>query len=351
MADENQTLDSSPEEKAEAQAQEAESRDANTAESSDADTGEDANAEDSRESLLSVIQDVSKAEDTDEESAAESSTAEESEAETDSEEESSEEDADTEKEKGDADESSEDADDKDPPFHKHPRWKELVAERDQLKPDAENYQRINQFMDANRLTPQEVAEGFQTMALMKQDPVAAKQRLEHMLQGLQEFDPGYMPSDLQKEVDDGLITPERAQEMAQYRAQTRQAQFRNESTEAQLRQTQEQRQREVAQQQQRQLMEAVNAWEQQVKSKDPEYDQKAPYIEDRLRALVMQQGHPQTQQDAVKLAEQAKGDVEKRLKQLQPRKPESKPMPSGGSSKVKSEPKSLNEAISQAVGK
>ena len=33
------------------------------------------------------------------------------------------------------------------PFHNHPRWKEMINERDQLKPAAEQYQKITTFMN------------------------------------------------------------------------------------------------------------------------------------------------------------------------------------------------------------
>ena len=63
------------------------------------------------------------------------------------------------------------------PFHNHPRWKEIVSERDTLKPKAEQFEKITSFMSSNGLTTQEVAEGFQIMALMKTNPAEAHKKI------------------------------------------------------------------------------------------------------------------------------------------------------------------------------
>lgn len=338
-------------------------QDANTADSSDAEPASDANAggEDSREDLLSVITDVtteSEKPDGEAEPADDSSTSD-SEAEDASEEEDSGGSDDEEGEDGESGESEEDSGEEDdpekpPPFHDHPRWKEMVAERDrlkQLKEPAENYQRLTEYMESNRLTPEEVAEGFQIMALMKNDPANARQILEQKMQGLQQFDPNYMPPDLQQEVDSGAITPERAQEMAQLRAQGNMSQFQAQQAKQQAEHERQQGQTLRQQQQGQQLANAVNQWENELQSKDADYAQKAPWVRDRLRALMQEKGKPQDPDSAVQLAQQAYKDVNERLKPLskQNKRP-SKPTPSGGSSKTNKEPTTLDEAIDQAIG-
>lgn len=336
-------------------------QDANTADSSGAEPASDANAggEDSRENLLSVITDVTtEDEESGESEPAGDSSAPDSEAKEASEgEDSGEKGAEGEDgESAESEEGSGEEDDpeKPPPFHDHPRWKEMVAERDRLKQlqePAENYQRLTEYMDSNSLTPEEVAEGFQIMALMKNDPAHARQILEQKMQGLQQFDPGYVPPDLKQEVDSGAITPERAQELARLRAQGNAANFQAQRSQEQVERERQQAQRLRQQQQGQQLASAVNQWEQDLQAKDADYAQKAPWVRDRLRALMQEKGRPQDADGAVELARQAYKDVNERLKPLskQNKRP-AKPTPSGGSSQSsKKEPTSLDEAIDQAL--
>ena len=65
-------------------------------------------------------------------------------------------------------------------FHNHPRWQEVVGQNKSLKeqvhtlePDADQFRKINSFMEEHRLSPDEVGEGFILMAMMKNgDPRA-----------------------------------------------------------------------------------------------------------------------------------------------------------------------------------
>lgn len=329
-------------------------QDANTADSSGAEPASDANAggEDSREDLLSVITDVTTEDEKpggEDEPTDDSSTSE-SEAEDASEAEDS---GESEGEEGEGESEEDEDSSKPPPFHDHPRWKEMVAERDRLKQlqePAENYQRLTEYMEHNALSPEEVAEGFQIMALMKQDPAQARQILEQKMQALQPFDPGYIPPDLQQDVEAGAITQERAQELAQLRAQGNMSQFQAQRAQQQAERERQQGQTLRQQQQGQALATAVNQWEQELQAKDADYAQKAPWVRDRLRALMQEKGKPGDPDSAVKLAKQAYKDVNDRLKPLskQNKRP-SKPTPSGGSSQANKEPSSLNEAIDQAI--
>lgn len=53
------------------------------------------------------------------------------------------------------------------PFHNHPRFKQVLQERDSYKADADQYRNITEFMSTNKLIGEEVAEGFEIMALLK----------------------------------------------------------------------------------------------------------------------------------------------------------------------------------------
>ena len=103
---------------------------------------------------------------------------------------------------GDAEKRSDAEDDANVPVHKHPRWQQklklerelkakvseyekrlseelepLKGQVEGLKHKAENLDQIGSFMRDNGLTPQEMSEGFQVMALMKNNPSAALEML------------------------------------------------------------------------------------------------------------------------------------------------------------------------------
>ena len=70
------------------------------------------------------------------------------------------------------------------PFNKHPRFQELVKEKNEYKVDAERYQNITSFLDENRVSADEAAAGLQIMALMKKDPVEALNALKPYVETL-----------------------------------------------------------------------------------------------------------------------------------------------------------------------
>ena len=72
----------------------------------------------------------------------------------------------------------------DVPFHKHPRFKEVIDQRNSFRDRAEQYDKITDFLDTNNLSAEEAAQGFQIMAMMKSDPKAALDALNPFVQQL-----------------------------------------------------------------------------------------------------------------------------------------------------------------------
>ncbi|CAB5079018.1 hypothetical protein UFOVP145_59, partial [uncultured Caudovirales phage] len=85
------------------------------------------------------------------------------------------------------------------PFHNHPRFKELVQERNSYKAGADNYRQITEYMDETGLTGGEVAEGFAIMGLLKSGETANLQKARdwfaERLQGLNEHLGVTLPAD------------------------------------------------------------------------------------------------------------------------------------------------------------
>ena len=220
------------------------------------------------------------------------------------------------------------------PFHNHPRWKEVQSELKEAKPAAEEYQKITNYMQSNGLTSNEVAEGFHIMALMKNNPAEAHKRISEYKSRLDAFVGEKLPEAIREKVDNGSIDPDTAKEYAALLAQR------------QLEQQQRQfAQAEYSSQTQGQMRNAVINWEQQKKSKDPEWSTKEALITDRVSALMTAE-KPNTAEQAVALVERAYSQITDQLRRIVPQRQPINPVRSTMSSvSATVSPKSLKEAI------
>lgn len=249
------------------------------------------------------------------------------------------------------------------PFHKHPRWQEMVRQRDefrqqaeQLEPKAQEFDKINQFMQDNELSAQEVADGLQVVAMMKNDPIKARDVLAERMQSLNEVSGHTLPSDLQNEVESGMISEDRARELARLRNETRLADEKRQRTEQktqeQLQQEQQQRQREQAQGVIQQQRTAIQDWESKLKAKDPDYGRIQSFVAKELRFQV-QNNPPRNVDQAIQLAEKAYKDVKDQFKKAMPERPEVRRSPdssqSSASSATDQQPSSFMDAVTKAA--
>lgn len=198
----------------------------------------------------------------------------------------------------------------DTPFHKHPRFKKLIRERNEFRSRATQYDQITDFMDKNQLTAEEVAQGFQVMAMMKTgDPAQAYEALRRITDNLALAAGHKLPDDLAQKVEQGYIDQETAQDLWR-------KQFKAERT-ANLAATENQRFRQQEQQSAfNTIAEAVTAWEESVRESDPDYELKADLIDDRVRALVAAKGKPRNTDEALAYAQDAYKTVSERLKSV-----------------------------------
>lgn len=238
-------------------------------------------------------------------------------------------------------------------FHKHPAWQRLLTERNDarkelegFKPDAEQYRKIEQFRTNANLTPQEVVEGYQVMALIKNDPFKALAVMQGYVDQLQGMTGGKLPPDLQEKVRTGHIDRQTAEQLSRERA-------RGQFNETQLTSLRQRQQQEDAARQQQQLSEAIKGtvgqWEAGIAQKDPDYERKQPMVQDRIWALAQQHGIPRTQQDALALAQQAYKDVNAYLSGLMPQG-QMRALPAATGSTQPAPPANLEEAVRRAVG-
>lgn len=212
-------------------------------------------------------------------------------------------------------EKEEDDESKPPPFHTHPRWKKMVAERDELKQqlalagqDVESYRSITDFLSAHDVTNEQFQQAVQIAAALNTDPAKAREMLEPIWKQL--AGDGKLPADLAKEVENGVLTQSRAEEIARLRGESK---LREESKKR--REALQVREREMAFL--RDVQKSLMTWTNQKKVKDTKFqpkpnksdpDGKYEWFLTKLDALF-KATPPKTPQEAVQLAERAYADV------------------------------------------
>lgn len=229
-------------------------------------------------------------------------------------------------------------------FHKHPAWQRLIRKRDELQGPAEQYRKIEGFMEAQRLSPQEVVEGYRVMALIKNDPAQALDVLTRYVDQLSGLTGRTMPEDLAEKVRRGQVDRQTAEELARKRAEGR-------LTEEQLAaQRQRDSERQVAETRAA-VRSAVERAEARVRERDPDYGKKEELVQDRIRAIVQETGKPPASADeAVTLFNTALRDVNARMKSfMPPRQGVVSPSASSSATATDAPPKTLDEAIRRAV--
>ena len=258
-----------------------------------------------------------------------------------------------EKAKGD-DKADEDAD-KPPPFHDHPRWKQLVQERDDLKATVEESEEAVQATDrlAGYLTEQNLSVDefnnlLQIGGLMKNDPAKALEALTPYYTKLLEVTGNTLPADLRTAVDQGLLTEDYATETAKARASANITQFASDNRQ-QLHEAQAQTQQVNS------LGDAASDWERKWQASDPDYSKKAIRVQERIELAVHRKEltGASTAAEIVAACEKYKGEVEAELRDLMPKPKAVNANPNAGTggsgSAAANAPKSLIEAMEASI--
>ena len=202
------------------------------------------------------------------------------------------------------------------PFHDHPRWKEVMAENQQLrpvkqeldtlKPLAERTKNVDQFLQQNNIDQPAYEEALNLLALIRSNPRQAREKLAAAVQQLDLMTGAALPGDLQQAVDDLKITPEYAAEVAKSRLTAGQAT------------AQVQRLQQQGVTQQSQAIDAVfGQWDQSKRALDPDFKPKASSIApdgkwemvNQLLIAARTRTPPRNQQEAVALVENAYAQV------------------------------------------
>lgn len=199
-----------------------------------------------------------------------------------------------------------------------------------IRPDAERGQAVANFLQASGITPQEFAELQDVGALMKRDPMKAREALLKHLDTLDTRLGLKLPDDIRQDVDGGYISEDRATELSRTRAEA-----------DALRQQVAERETAVAAQS---MGAAVEAWEQEIRRGDPDYGRKqANIMREVTTQIQLRQARGETVRsatEAVALAQEAYAAVNEMLKPFRVASP---PVPRGPSSAASSAPAATPE--------
>lgn len=217
--------------------------------------------------------------------------------------------------------------------------KAAQADLDTLRPQAEAFRRLNEYMETNQLTVEDTNLLLGVgAALRRGDFKAFLDGVRPYIQLAEEAVGARFPADIQEQVDGGYITEEAARELSTTRHKASQL----ESTV---------RQRDLSDHA-ASLRSAVNGWEEGIRKQDPDYGHKQGAVLRYAKALIAERGAPKTPAEAVALVTQAYGDVNRDFgavvrPKLQPTRPTPSSTPSATTAAP--EPKTMLEAAMQAL--
>jgi hypothetical protein len=241
----------------------------------------------------------------------------------------------------------------DVPLNKIERFREVLTENKTLKGANEHYRQLDAtFADIGRdaqkmgLSQDDLAKLFAWPRLLASDPKAAVEELQRFTETWAEKVGHSIPSDLKQKVDDGVLDEATAKEVAQLRATTTLDRTRQDAEAAE-------RTRSSSAQRSKEIFDSVNSYQAELKASDPDYTpEKHELVVDALTALVTKHGVPNTVADARGMAKYAYETVSKRLEAFkpQPRAVSSLTVGRRINKPAEAQPKSMREAIENALG-
>lgn len=230
------------------------------------------------------------------------------------------------------------------PFGQHPRWKEVIAERNAFREKAQSFDTLMGEVAKTGLNVREFNDLLGVGALIKQDPHAALERIEAVAAQLREIVGDKLSPALQKRVDDGEISEADARELSRTKARV---QF---TEQRQAQSVEEQRQARI-QTHLDDCKRAVTAWMDAEAKLDPDWSKKQQLVIREAQALEQEHGTPPTVADVAKLMKAAKRRVDEQLRGILPARAPVKPPVTGGvaSTQHAPKPRTMEEAFERGL--
>lgn len=215
------------------------------------------------------------------------------------------------------------------PFHKNPRFQELIkakndalAEATNLKSHAERAQILDTFLSSNGISPQDFATALDYLRLKRLDPVQALQLMRPDLDQLQMLTGEKLPADLESKVAAGMDV-ETAKELARLRVQSQRTQSQTQDYQAMQ-----------MQQHESMVQSAFNSFDTMKRGLDPDFkpkgDPRDPTYSTKPNGLweltsleimrLRSERPPRTTQEALRLANEAYESAKRTVAQFAPKK-------------------------------
>lgn len=235
----------------------------------------------------------------------------------------------------------------DAPFNKHPRFKELIAQRNEFRTDAQRYRNVQAFIDQNSLSAEETADLIVIGGLMKTNPAEAWKRMKPVVEQVLRAAGEVLPEDLSAMVQNGEMTREAALQVSRSRASVS-------SMEAAQRWEQQRQQTAEQQRQQQAIQGAVSSWEAERQARDPNFAAKLTALQQEVRRLQDNGWKPNTPEGVKAQLDTAYGTVNQTFAppQARPQKQPIRPVAGGQvNGNARPEVKSALDAVNAVIAR
>ena len=233
------------------------------------------------------------------------------------------------------------------------RFRHLSNENKSLREqiDASNkkvaeHDEFQSVMQKNRVSPEDAKSTLEIVGLMRTDPNEALNRLYPIVTELLKSAGVTLPEDLQKEVDGGKLSPERAREIATSR-------MNQQRTQTQIQERDNQTQADNYQRHVNSISSAADAWVAEKVTSDPDWPKKADRVTQLVKLhLLESREFPKSVTAMRELIEAKLKTVEAELKGFMPRPAATDPTPkaTGASPAGSPAPKSFLDVVKAAAG-
>lgn len=210
------------------------------------------------------------------------------------------------------------------------RFEQLLSQRDEartqltaLTPELEQHRQLQGYLREHQLAPDDVNMLLGVgAALRRGDFKSFLNGVMPYVQAAEEAIGARLAPDLRQQVDDGLITEETARELTVRRFQANQA--RSELDQVRTTHAQEDQGRALEN-----VRLAITNWENDIRSRDPDYALKAVAVRRFSQALLQERGAPRTPQEALKLVQDAYQEATDTFVKARPAPRPTRMVPSG----------------------
>jgi hypothetical protein len=223
----------------------------------------------------------------------------------------------------------------------------------ELKPKAEEYDKIVGSITKAGLDNREVDELVEIGGLMKRNPQAALAKILPVVEALQNVIGEILSPELQERVRLGYLTEADARALQRSHATAQLATKRADDVEAQR---QADAERDAQQKLVTSSIEAVERWDKQQADKDPDWHLKRKEVAELVELAINREAQKRrapyfpTADEAVKLSADALKTVTERMKRFAPKPNEIRTVTPGASPRSKPQPKTILEAVNAAMG-